>query len=507
MTQYLFKSTVSAFTFISILTQITVQAQTAVNLNQTVKQFTSPNNLTESCVAFAKLPLAKYKNKDVEEEARLCNLDFYAKDIALCPKTWSTSPGTIIQNIVNDKVQIAKSVSEAEATLCKNGTPLKSEAKFKQTMNQPDTSGTYSGSSLLYYHFSRALDTTVNVPVAVYRTMDAQAHYQRVTSKARPAASAKMNSAGWSWIKKAESSPKTYNATSDFFMRDLSQIYGVVLKDSGQRYGIEINGTRKSGWGNGQNFDFQKTPAFLALKTKGDLLSAITNGYNNAIKDPLMKSAFNSGVPSNEQMVLWMNEVSEIAILDYMLSQQDRIGNIDYKWMWLYKDNQGNVKSEKVDDETLKDLPRSSMAKIKAPKSIESFKPILVQKTFIGDNDAGGIQYANFTKKTGMLDGVAGVTNPLLHINRHTYNRVLKLAKDLKNKGDNYNTIKKEFSLVNLNEKRLASIVDNTISAAQILEKNCHSGILKLDLVSIEEAMNGHYTVDSAKASNCSIQD
>lgn len=474
-----------------------------IDMARSVKTFVSPNSQTEQCVAIAKLPIAAYDQDDVAEETRLCNLDFYNNTVALCPKIWSTSPGTIINSFVG----LASSSEQAENTLCKSGSPLKGEAKFKQTMNQSDTSGTFSAASILYYHFSRALDTTVKVPVAVYRSMDKDAHYERVTSKAHPPASARMNVAGWNWIANAEQNPSVYRPTLDLFTKDLRQIYGTLLDNDGERYGVEINGTRKSGWGKGQNFDFQKTPAFLALKTPGTLEEAITNGYANAIQDPLMKSAFSSGVPSKQQMVLWMNEVSEIAILDYIFSQQDRVGNVDFQWFWSYVDETGHIKSDRVKTDNLESLSRANMKKIPVPAELAGKNPVLVQKTLLGDNDAGGlIQYANFAKSTGMLDGVAGMSAPIAHLNKGTYKRLLQLAADFKVKGPNYQILNTEVRPLGYNDakdSRFNQLIGNTILAANLLEKNCKAGILKLDLVSFKKAMKNDFI---AEAADCSAQ-
>jgi hypothetical protein len=475
-----------------------------VDRSRLEKTFVSPNGVRESCVALAKLPMGAYKASDAEEELRLCSLDFYNNSVALCPKTWSTSPGTMIQSFQG----LASSSAAAEASLCKNGTPMKTLSKFKQTMNQQGTSGTFSGSSIMYYHLSRALDTSVTVPIAVYRSMDKAAHNSRVTAKAHPAANARMNIAGWDWIRRSEASPEVYRPTSDLFTADHKQIYGVLLKDSGERYGMEVNGTRASGWGDGQNFDFQKTPGFMALKTNQPLVDAINTGYSNAVKDGAMAKAFASGRPSVPQMVLWMNELSEIALMDFIFSQQDRVGNVDYKWYWTYVDSAtGEVKAEKVDDERLKSISRLSMSKIPVPAALAGKNAILVQKTSIGDNDAGGlVQYANFARRTGMLDGVAGKTNPMYHFNKDTYSRLIRLARDFKARGENYQTLEREIRIAGYNDagdKRFAQLINNTVRAADLLEANCKSGVLKLDLVSFKKAVEGDLV---ATNKTCTVQ-
>lgn len=495
MKKKLSQMTLALFAFSSVA----VAQKAEMDLSRSMTQFQSPNGTTEVCITLAKLPLGKYKDKDIEEEKRLCGLNFHNNTVALCSKVWSTSPATIVAGFKDvDGKNLANTSAEAERNLCGKHTKMDKLAKFKQSMNQADTSGTYSGSSILYYHFSRALNTDINIPVAVYRTMDKDEHFNRVSSKANPSPQAKMNVAGWKWLRAAETNPAAYNAISDLFTSDKKQIYGTLLKDKGERYKEEINGTQESGWGVGQNFDFQKTPAFLAAKTSGSLQNAISQGYAEAIKNPKIKAVF-PGVPSTQQMVLWMNEVSEIAILDYIFSQQDRIGNIDYRWYWTYVDDQGEVQTDRVKEDQYEALPRSSMNKIIPPASIAAKNPILIQKTFLGDNDAGGlVPYTNYTKKTQMLEG-------LRHLHKSTYQRLLKLAQDFENKGPNYQVLRQESILLNATEanKRFNQAINNTILASNILKKNCEANLLQLDLISLKKAVKSDFEV---KTTNCNIE-
>jgi hypothetical protein len=436
-----------------------------------ITHFQSPRGISESCIALTKLPLGRYSEKDAEKEKEFCGADFYNNSVVLCPKTWSTSPGTI----VHDNSKTGKTSIQSEATSCGKSTPLDSIAKFKQTMNRPDTSGTYSLSSILYYHFSRALNTIVDVPVAVYRTMDKEAHYSRVSSKANPPPAAKMNVAGWKHIRDAEKNPANYTPTGDLFTSDMQQIYGVLLKDKGERYGVEVNGTRASGWGKGQNFDFQKTPGFMALRSTQAMPQAIQEGITQAFKDPAMAKAFASVRPSDTQMALWMKELSEIAILDYIFSQQDRVGNIDYRWFWIFKEASGKVQMMKADSEV--GLLRK--ATIKVPQEIAAFNPVLVQKTSIGDNDAGGlVSYANFAKATQMLENIR-------HLSPETYRRLYQLALDFEKQGPNYQVLVNSFGL---RADSLKQTLANTKITAAIFLKACEAKTLRFDLISYKEA-------------------
>ncbi|RYZ86300.1 MAG: hypothetical protein EOP06_14740 [Proteobacteria bacterium] len=180
-----------------------------------------------------------------------------------------------------------------------------------------------------------------------------------------------------------------------------------------------------------------------------------------------MKQAFSSQAPSVPQMVLWMREFSEMAILDFILSQQDRIENVDYKWFWLYNDNgEALTKSEGSE------LPRTRMSKIAAPTELASKTPMLLQRTMISDNDAGGLpMYSNFTKKSKMLEN-------LRHIHADTYTNLMKLNQDLQAKGPIYQGLDQNYGL---KSGVLAMLATNTQLAAGILKATCEAKKLRFD--------------------------
>ena len=147
----------------------------------------------EQCIAlshFSPESGAKYLPEDVGKEEELCRTAFDDKAVGLCPKTWSTSPGTIVYDIGKSKYNGQPDNFEAE--YCPKQRVLKGKvdgvekiASFKQSINgqfQQRTSATYSQASPLYYHFSRYLNATVDVPVAVLRTMDDKEHLRLVVS-------------------------------------------------------------------------------------------------------------------------------------------------------------------------------------------------------------------------------------------------------------------------------------------------------------------------------------
>ena len=416
--------------------------------------FTSPNKLVEQCVKVAHIPGGEYSKKDEKKEKEYCAIDFYSKTTAICPKTVSTSPGTYIHEIKDGMTQAAYESSQCSVD---HHNKL---GKLKVSMNQQGTSGTFSTSSLLYYHFSRYFDTSVDVPVAVYRTMDKDEHYKRVSSKVGTQRNSQMQ-AGWETLRAAELDPTTYNPMDDLFTVDLKQIYGVILKAGGERYDAEINGARQRGWGKEQNVEFQETPAFYALRSESSLDRAIVEGEALARHNSKINHALDDEPIEPLQMIYWMKELSEIALLDFIFSQQDRVGNIDYHWYWYWIEN-GKVEKEKVDSK----LPRIRMDEIKPPAEAAPFHPILLQRTIIGDNDAGGlVRYADFAKITQMLEG-------LRHFNADTYRLLVNLNKDFQAQGPLYKYLASHFGL---RAAEIKQTVANTALATSILQRTCQA--------------------------------
>jgi len=425
----------------------------------------SPTGIAESCVALAPAPGAVYSKADQQEEAQLCMIDFYSGDFALCPKVFSTSPGTLIYDI--SAGAYAGRSSEFEDEQCSvrrithsnvTGDPV----SYKMTMNAEDTSATFAPAALLYYHFSRYLVTDVDVPVSVYRSMDRRQHLERVAlrgeSLSRRPGSSPMLRAGWELLAAADRDPAAYRPIDELFTADRRQIFGVLLRERGSRYGPEINGTRRSGWGAGQNRDFQETAPYLALRFDGPLLAAVEQGVREAKQDPDLGQSMGTD-PSPVQMIYWMKELTEIVLLDFIFSQQDRVGNIDYENYWYWVD-QGQVR-------------RAPAAQSSPPEKIAGKQPIRLRRTRINDNDAGGrLAYANFAKTTGMLE-------KFRHFGPETYTRLLRLSDDISRGGEFYKWLQSSFGL---SQAQLSQISKNTTQATATLQLACLEGRLRFDL-------------------------
>jgi len=198
------------------------------------------------------------------------------------------------------------------------------------------------------------------------------------------------------------------------------------------------------------------------------VLDALPIAVSQSKKDPVVGKALGATLP-NEQMMFWMQELSEILILDHIFSQQDRPGNIDYVWIWYYVDGEGQLRSRHVEAT----VSRPGMSSIQAPDEVQgSAKRYLIQKTQLNDNDAGGRRYTNFTQKFGLLTKVR-------HLNAITYRQLIHLTKDFASKGPFYKYVQDTFYI---SEANVNLISQNAIQAAQILQSICKAGTMKFDL-------------------------
>ncbi len=232
----------------------------------------------------------------------------------------------------------------------------------------------------------------------------------------------------------------------------------MLLSSPGHRYGSEINGTRKSGWGKGQNRDFQETPAYLALRSGKPLEEAIRGGVAKGRKDRRIAKDLPADVPP-QQMAYWMKELTEIVLLDFIFSQQDRVGNIDYTPYYYWTEN-GKLKRKKAREHAGRDASVPADA-------------ILINRTNLNDNDAGGrVQYANFTRSTQMLE-------KLRHMDEETLRKLSALGRDRRNGGEIYRWLE---SSLGLSAREVKQVVKNTAAATDILQATCRKGEMRFDL-------------------------
>jgi len=444
-------------------------------------EFRTASGVVERCVRIAAFPGAHYSKHDLEQEEKYCALDFAR--LALCPKLWSTSPGTILYEIEGNDY------AAFETANCADGHHAKAAARshpgnFKISVNARDTSATYAPASWVYYHLSRYLRTHVHVPVAVYRSMDAAAHHQRVVKPALAIVADRhglgMLRAGWHYLDGVETGQLGGAAAAAALTDGGRQVFGVLLDSQGDRYGAEFNGTRESGWGAGQNHDFQQTAPFLALRSELPVVEAAAWAVREARKNPRMAKELQADTPV-EQVVFWMQDVLEITLLDFILGQQDRIGNIDYNWRWYWIED-GQLESQ------------AALGK-EVPADLAAFAPLRLRQSAINDNDAGvRAGYVDFAAKTHMLEG-------LRHYNADLYQRLGQLARDFASSGPAYTWLT---TSAGLSAKEADTLAGRVQQAFALLQSDCQSGALRLDLEP-GEVLLAPGLGESQKTTSCTI--
>lgn len=401
----------------------------------------SPRGLSEVCIITQKIPGANFSEEDLKNEQKLCAIDFY-EDSVVCAKQNSTNPGLLL-----GKLPSGKTKENAEKALCNDLDDLKKVAKFKQSI-----SCSYTPAMLAYYQFSRFFDAG-RVPVSVLRTMDKTEH-EHQTDLAL--------SYDLSGIIKTnlKSMQKAHDGGTDPALFDDSKkfIYGALNKNvsNGNYYG-EVNG---KGEYETRYQRFLKLAPFQRVSSDASV-EALAQG-----------SSFNEVV----QTVVQMKDVSDMVLLDTILSQDDRIGNIHYKFAWYYVDEKGMIQRHNSDTKIDKKkkvvvVPVAEKAKYKA------LNAVLVKEMILKDNECG----VDVNKRTNMMRNFSAIEQ-LKHMSAKTYSKLMKLnsmAKTLE-----FNAwMQRELLYTKADlagEKR--SFQNNLSRAVTVLRQNCENGSLQLDL-------------------------
>lgn len=421
----------------------------------------SPAGVEERCVMLARLPGGTYRDEDTAQERALCAIDVYDRTHAICPKTFSTSPGASIYLLAGARFD--GNAAGFEREMCPRGKGMPHDAyaswvAVKMSVNTRQSSATFANASWIYYHLSRYFDAAAHVPPAVLRSFDKNAYLNRValpgqTLSANSAPLA-MNHAGWVALVGAVRDPASYTPADELMTADRAQLYGALLRAHGERYGEELNGSRASGWGDGQSRDFQHTAPFVALATNQPLAEAVAQGLQRGWHAHSIPAAV-----AKVQVAYWMRDLFDIVLLDHLLSQQDRVGNIDFTRHWVW-----------VEDGRVRSMPAGGR---QPPPELAGKQPLLLQRTELGDNDAGvRTSYLNFTRRTGMLAA-------LRHAPPQSYKRLIALADDLQGDGPLAKQLRTSYGF---SAAEFSHFAANARDAADILRASCKAGHLRFDL-------------------------
>lgn len=402
-------------------------------------------NMGEVCVIPKRLDGGIYSARDLKVEMGLCNMEVHGTNanVAICGKISSTNPGIEFYRLPTGMSAVKLEEQNCQAT--KNQDPddkLKKLAKYKLS-----TSCSYTPALLGYYHVSRFLGNINQVPVAVLRTLDIKRHLavgNKTMSNLRAKGEANQI-IGLTWgsllkfLNQGARSPKKDVLMTD----DAQQSYGALQENptKEEKYSEMYNGGANQTI-RAPNFR-DKNPTYRLLKNIGPVSRSVSKTWSTASVQTLQQ----------------MQNVSDMIIMDTILSQEDRFGNIHYTMRYKYLEN-GEVKD------------KSSLNE----EDVKTLKAVRIKDMMLKDNDCG-VNRENHLKTSRLLAGIS-------HVSPSTYHKLLKLNKYLTTE-ENALFFRRETMMTS---EDLAKFKINVTYAVTTLQTACKQGRLQLDL-----DLDGHF--------------
>jgi hypothetical protein len=410
-----------------------------------------PGRNAEVCVIPKHFVGGEYFDKDIEVETQLCNVDVYT-NAAVCPKLNSTNPGLDFYSLPQGATP-----NQVEAARCKTAGAEK-VAKYKLS-----TSCSYTPSILGYYHVSRMLGGIADVPPAVLRTFDLQNHIALGRTALAQTASGTLIHQTWAGLMAQLTAGTNSNRRDFLFTDDFAQSYGALSENPTKEdfYKEFFNGGETNV---ARALNFRDKNPIVGMLSRNSDISALV-GRNFATE--------------NVQKMVQLKDAADLIVIDTLMNQQDRFGNIHYLATYFYLDPN--------------DLNQDGSAKLKSSKNITPEEAarvgaVQVKKLLLKDNDCG-VAKDNIAKQVGLADRIA-------HIDPQTYRLILHFDAI----ADSTET--KEFFVREMvfTANDYANVRQNLKDLATKLNQACLQGRLKLDL-----DLQAHFSNQPLKAQSCVV--
>jgi hypothetical protein len=404
----------------------------------------------EVCVIPKHFAGGEYSDKDIEVETRLCNIDGNS-NAAVCPKLNSTNPGldfySLPQGIARDDVAARCETSGA-----------KKIAKYKLS-----TSCSYTPSILGYYHMSRMLGGIGNVPPTVLRTFDLKNHIALGHKALDQTKSGTLIHQTWAGLMAQLTAGAAANRRDFLLTDDFAQSYGALSENpTKEEFYKEFFNGGANNVARAQNFR-NANPIVGMLARNPDISTLVGRDFTT----------------ENVQKMVQLKDAADLIVIDTLMNQQDRFGNIHDLQTYYYRD--------------ANDLNPDGSAKLKssrslAPEEAARVGAVQVKKMLLKDNDCG-VAKDNIAKQTGLADRIA-------HIDPGTYRLILRFD----GIADSAET--REFFVQELvfTANDYAAVRKNLKDLATKLHQTCLQGRLKLDL-----DLQTHFSAQPLKAQSCDL--
>ncbi len=404
----------------------------------------------EVCVIPKHFAGGEYSDKDIEVETRLCNIDGNS-NAAVCPKLNSTNPGldfySLSQGVARDDVAARCETSGA-----------KKIAKYKLS-----TSCSYTPSILGYYHMSRMLGGIGNVPPTVLRTFDLKNHIALGHKALDQTKSGTLIHQTWAGLVAQLTAGAKANRRDFLLTDDFAQSYGALSENpTKEEFYKEFFNGGATNVARAQNFR-NGNPIIGMLARNSDISTLVGRTFTT----------------ENVQKMVQLKDAADLIVIDTLMNQQDRFGNIHDLQTYYYLD--------------ANDLNQDGSAKLKSSKSLTPEEAarvgaVQVKKMLLKDNDCG-VAKDNIAKQTGLADRIA-------HIDPGTYRLILRFD----GIADSAET--REFFVRELvfTANDYAAVRKNLKDLATELHQTCLQGRLKLDL-----DLQTHFSAQPLKAQSCDL--
>jgi hypothetical protein len=348
---------------------------------------------------------------------------------------------------------------QVQASRCKIS-GLKKIAKYKLS-----TSCSYTPSILGYYHLSRALGGIANVPPSVLRTFDLKNHIALGRAALAETAPNALIHQTWAALMAQLTAGSAASRRDLLLTDDFSQSYGALsVNPSGESFYTEFFNGGANNVARAINFR-DKNPIVAMLARNVDLGTLVGQSFT----------------VENVQKMVQLRDAANLIVIDTLMNQQDRFGNIHYVETYYYRDPN--------------DLNPDGSARLKSsrkltPDAVSKVGAVQVKEMMLKDNDCG-VAKQNIARQAGLIDRIA-------HIDPDVYQRVLRLDAT----ADSPQV--RDFFLqeVVFTSTDYASFRSNLKDVATKLHQGCTQGRVRPDL-----DLQSHFSGRPLKPRSCDLQD